>query len=240
MSAKKRVLITGGSSGIGLATAQRFAKDGAIVSIVDIKAGEGKAVCDKTGGIFFENNVGVYKPTEENVTKLCGKFGGLDILINCAGIAISKMIWEMDPTEWDSVMRINLTASFYYIRASAPIFRKQKSGVIINISSINALRGKAGLSSYSAAKAGLIGLTRTVARELGKYGVRVNAIAPGWVDTPMTQKYPTELVEKARQESALGKIAKPEDIVNVIYFLCSDEAKHITGVVLPVDGGQTA
>ena len=162
----------------------------------------------------------------------------MDILVNNAGINWDGVIWKMTEEQWDSVIEINLKGCFNYIRAVAPIFREKKSGKIVNITSINGMRGKFGQANYSASKAGIIGLTKTVAKELGKYGINVNAVAPGLIETDM-MKQATEKVRKmAIEEIVLKRIGLPEDVADVVAFMCSEMARHITGEVIKVDGGQ--
>jgi 3-oxoacyl-[acyl-carrier protein] reductase len=165
-------------------------------------------------------------------------FGKIDILVNNAGINWDGVIWKMTEEQWDMVVDINLKGYFNYIRAVAPLFRDQQSGKIINITSINGLRGKFGQSNYSAAKAGIIGLTKTVARELGKYGVNVNAVAPGLIETDMMKNADESVRSAALEDIVMKRIGQPEDVANLVAFLCTDMARHITGEVIKVDGGQ--
>jgi NAD(P)-dependent dehydrogenase (short-subunit alcohol dehydrogenase family) len=150
------------------------------------------------------------------------------------------MIWKMSEDAWDQVLDVNLKGCVAFCRAVAPVFREQRHGRMVNIASINGMRGKAGLSNYSASKAGIIGLTRTLARELGPRGINVNCVAPGMVRTVMTANLPGEILATAIAETALGRIAEPEDVARVVVFLCSDRARHVTGEVIRVDGGQCA
>jgi 3-oxoacyl-[acyl-carrier protein] reductase len=166
------------------------------------------------------------------------EFGGIDILVNNAGINWDGVIWKMSEEQWDSVIDINLKGYFNYIRTVAPIFREQKSGKIVNVTSINGLRGKFGQANYSASKAGIIGLTKTVAKELGKYGVNVNAVAPGLIETDMMKQATEEVRKMAIEEIVLKRIGMPEEVANVVVFMCSEMARHITGEVIKVDGGQ--
>jgi 3-oxoacyl-[acyl-carrier protein] reductase len=158
--------------------------------------------------------------------------------VNNAGINWDGVIWKMTEEQWDSVLDINLKGYFNYIRAVSPIFREQKSGKIINVTSINGLRGKFGQSNYSASKAGIIGLTKAVARELGKYSVNVNAVAPGLIETDMMKNAEASVREAAMADIVIGRIGQPEEVANVVAFLCTDLARHITGEVIKVDGGQ--
>jgi len=166
------------------------------------------------------------------------EFGRLEILVNNAGINRDGVIWKMTEEMWDQVLDTDLKGYFNFIRAVSPHFRGQKSGRIVNVTSINGLRGKFGQANYSAAKAGIIGLTKAVARELGKYSVNVNAAAPGMILTDMMAGLPEEVKQKAVDETVLARLGKPEEIASVIAFLCSEEARHITGEVIKIDGGQ--
>jgi len=163
---------------------------------------------------------------------------GTPILVTCAGIARDGMAWKLTADAWNEVIRVNLTGTFVYCRAVAPVLRAQKSGRIVTVASINGLRGKAGIANYAASKAGVIGLTKTLARELGRNGVTVNCVAPGMIHTAMTTGLPAQVLETAVAESALGRIGEPEDVADVVVFLCSDAARHVTGEVVKVDGGQ--
>ena len=166
------------------------------------------------------------------------EFGGIDILVNNAGINWDGVIWKMTEEQWDSVLNTNLKGCFNYIRAVAPVFREQQAGKIINITSINGLRGKFGQANYSASKAGIIGLTKSVARELGKYSVNVNAVAPGLIETDMMKNAEESVRAAALEDIVLKRIGQPDDVANMVAFLCTDLARHITGEVIKVDGGQ--
>ena len=172
------------------------------------------------------------------VQTVTGTFGKIDILVNNAGINRDGVIWKMSEEQWDSVLDINLKGYFNYIRAVAPMLREQQSGKIINVTSINGIRGKFGQSNYSASKAGIIGLTKSVAKELGKYGINVNAVAPGLIETDMMKTADESVRSAALEEIVMKRIGQPEDVANVVAFLCTDLARHITGEVIKVDGGQ--
>ena len=240
-NSRRVVLITGGMSGIGLAAARRFAGANGVVSVVDRKrTQEGEGMVQQSGGRFFEADVADFARAEEVVREVTAKHSRLDVLINNAGIARDHVLWKMTEAEWDDVISVHLKGSFNYLRAASEGFRRQNAGRVVNVSSINALRGRWGLANYAAAKAGIIGLTRSAARELGKYNVTVNAVAPGLIDTPLIAALGEEERERARRESALGRIGTPEDVAALIFFLCSEDAGFITGQVIAVDGGQTA
>lgn len=235
------VLITGGMSGIGLATAEVFQQAGDKIFTVDRQeTPAGKQLVDASRGRFFAADVRDSAAAVKIIEQVVASEGRLDVLINNAGISRDHVLWKMSDTDWDEVIDINLKGAFNYLRAAAPVLRRQKSGKVVNVTSINALRGRAGLANYGAAKAGLIALTRTAARELGSANINVNAVAPGMVETPLTERLAADVLQRARQESALGRLAKPREIADVIFFLCSEQARHITGQVIVVDAGQTA
>lgn len=240
----KSAIVTGGSIGIGAAISLKLAEFGANVAINDIKhEKEAEEIIKQVKtlggkGLFVQADVSSFKDAEKMVSSVVSKFGGIDILINNAGINWDGVIWKMEEEQWDKVIDINLKGSFNYIRAVAPIFREQKSGKIVNVTSINGLRGKFGQSNYTASKAGIIGLTKTVARELGKYGINVNAVAPGLILTEMMKDAPENIRNMALEEIVLKRIGEPGEVANVVAFLCSELSRHITGEVIKVDGGQ--
>lgn len=235
------VLITGGMSGIGLATAERFGAEGNRVFVVDKKeTADGRELLRACGGRFFTADVGEFAAAQQIVEEIVGAESRLDVLVNNAGISRDHVLWKLSEADWDEVLTTNLKGAFHFLRAAAPVMRRQQSGKVVNVSSINALRGKAGLANYAASKAGLIALTRTAARELGPANVNVNAVAPGMVETPLTATLSPEVRSQALHETALGRLGTPREIAEVIFFLCSEAARHITGQVIVVDGGQTA
>jgi len=240
----KAAIVTGGSLGIGTAVSLTLAKFGADVAINYRKhKEEAEAVVEeikKMGrkGLVIQADVSNFDSANKMVETVIKEFGHLDILVNNAGINWDGVIWKMTEEQWDTVININLKGFFNYVRAAAPIFREQKSGKIVNITSINGLRGKFGQSNYTASKAGIIGLTKTVARELGKYGINVNAVAPGLIETAMVKNAPDAVKEAALNEIVLKRIGHPEEVANVVAFFCSELSRHITGEVIKVDGGQ--
>lgn len=240
----KVAIVTGGSLGIGTAIALDLAKNGANVAINyrkhDKEAKEVVAQIEQMGrkGLVVRADVSSFDDAQRMVETVINEFGRLDILVNNAGVNWDGAVWKMTEEQWDTVINIDLKGCFNYIRAVAPIFREQKSGKIVNITSINALRGKFGQANYSAAKAGIIGLTKTAAKELGKYSINVNAVAPGMIETGMMAGLPEDIKQKAIDETVLGRIGKPEEVAYVVTFLCTERARHITGEVIKVDGGQ--
>jgi acetoacetyl-CoA reductase/3-oxoacyl-[acyl-carrier protein] reductase len=169
----------------------------------------------------------------------CDLYDRLDILVHCAGVARDRVFWKLADADWADVMRVNLDSAFYLLRAVTPLLRQAKGGgAVVLVASINGERGKFGQANYSASKAGLIGFGRSAARELGRFDVRVNMVAPGMIRTAMIADLSAEIVEQARAETALGRIGEPEDVARAILFLCSDLSRHVTGQVLRVDGGQ--
>ncbi|MFQ5927776.1 MAG: SDR family oxidoreductase [Terriglobia bacterium] len=236
------VLITGGMSGIGLATAEVFQQGGDKIFLVDRQeTAAGQRLVRASGGRFFPADVRDFSAAQTILfDEVVQAEGRLDVLINNAGLNRDHVLWKMSEADWDEVVDTNLKGAFNYLRAAAPLMRQQKSGKVVNVSSINALRGKPGLANYGAAKAGLIALTRTAARELGPTNINVNAVAPGLVETPMAERLSAEVRAQALRESALGRLGQPHEVAAVIFFLCSEQARHITGQVVVVDGGQTA
>jgi 3-oxoacyl-[acyl-carrier protein] reductase len=185
-----------------------------------------------------EADVSNFEAVERCVDEIVASEGGIDCLVNNAGISRDAVLWKMGEEDWDQVLAVNLKGAFNFVRHVAPHMKRSERGKIVNVSSINGLRGKRGLVNYASAKAGLIGLTKTVARELGRYNVNVNAVAPGLVRTDLTNALPQRFIEQALGESVLGRLAEPEDVAQVVLFLCSEQARQITGEVIKIDGGQ--
>ena len=226
----RTAVVTGGARGLGLAITQALLQHGAKVHVFDMVPGEGAA-----GYTFHKVDIGDSASVAQTVAQLPDQ---VTLLVNNAGITRDKSILKMSDDEWRSVLTVNLTGAFNMARALAPAMREAGTGRIVNITSINGIRGKFGQANYAASKAGLIGLTKTLARELGPKGVTVNAVAPGMVLTEMALALPEEFLAKARAESVLPELAKPEDIANAVIFLLSDAARMITGEVIRVDAGQ--
>ena len=243
MLENKVALITGAGRGIGRAIAVALAKEGAQVIInyngSEKKALEVKQLIEEQGGkaVTCQCDVSDFTDCEKMIRDVVAEFEHLDILVNNAGITRDGLIMKMKEEDFDAVLNINLKGTFNTIRHSARQMLKQRSGKIINISSVSGILGNPGQANYAASKAGVIGLTKTMARELGSRGITVNAIAPGFVDTEMTEVLGDSVKEAACRQIILGRFGKPEDIANTAVFLASEKADYITGQVISVDGG---
>ena len=237
----KVALVTGGARGIGAVIAEELARLGAGVALVDVNEGTEVAQRIRTVGgraLALKADVADFRRAQGVVEEAVEVLGRLDILVLNAGITRDAAVWNMTEEAWDQVLGVNLKGAFTYARAAAPHFRARRSGRIILISSINGLRGKFGQANYAASKAGMIGLAKTLAKELGRSGVTVNVVAPGFITTPMTAAMPDEAKERALAEIALGHAGTPEDVAWAVGFLASERARFITGEVIKVDGGQ--
>ena len=236
----RAALVTGGASGIGAAVGLALAREGCDVALVDREAGGPVGAIEAMGrrAHAIRADVRDCAGAARVVEAARAGLGRLDILVCSAGITADAPVWKMTEAQWDDVIAVNLKGVWNYNRAVAGTLREQRGGRIVNIASINGLRGKFGQANYAASKAGVIALSKTLARELGKYDVNVNVVAPGLVATPMTRNLPAEVIEAATKESALGRVCTPELCAEVVVFLCSEQARHITGAVLRVDGGQ--
>jgi 3-oxoacyl-[acyl-carrier protein] reductase len=244
----KVVLITGGAAGIGKASAERFAAAGAEVVICDVNQEAGDAVATALGPdvTFFGVDVADRLAVQGWVDDVVARYGRIDVLINNAGITRDgllvkiqegQLVKQMLEADFDRVISINLKGVFNCTQAVAPVMIHQGSGVILNASSVVGLYGNLGQTNYAATKAGVIGMTRVWARELGRYGIRVNAVAPGFTATEMVAAMPEKVLEGMRSHTPLGRLAEPADIANAYFFLASAQANFITGATLPVDGG---
>jgi 3-oxoacyl-[acyl-carrier protein] reductase len=238
------VLVTGASGGIGRATAAALAAGGFDL-VLHYKSG--KAAAEETlrivqaagrQGRLISFDLADRAGAETALSEDIAAFGAYYGVVCNAGITRDGVVWKLTGDAWDEVLRVNLKGAFAYCHAAAPVFRAQRSGRVVTIASINGLRGKFGQANYAASKAGLVALTKTLARELGSAGATVNCVAPGMVETELVATLPPEIRQKAEHESALGRIANPDDVASVVTFLCSARARHITGAVIKVDGGQ--
>jgi 3-oxoacyl-[acyl-carrier protein] reductase len=244
----KVTLITGGASGIGRATALRFAQEGARVMICDlnVEGGQQTAAALGTGDAFCQVDVADRQAVQEWVDGVVARCGRVDVLINNAGITHDallvkvrdgELVGQMSEEAFDRVLAVNLKGAFTCTQAVAPHMIRQGSGVILSAASIVGLYGNLGQTNYVATKAGVIGMTRVWARELGRYGIRVNAVAPGFTLTEMVQKVPEKVLEEVRRRTPLGRLGDPLEIANAYLWLASDEASFVHGAVLSVDGG---
>lgn len=239
----KTALVTGASRGIGRDIALTLAEAGADVA-VNYAGSEAKAeeVVDKIKAMgrrafAVQANVASYKDVEAMVKQVTETFGRLDILVNNAGITRDNLLMRMKESEWDEVIETNLKGVFNGIKAVSRPMMKQRSGRIINLASVVGVAGNAGQANYTAAKAGVIGLTKTAAKELASRGITVNAVAPGFIETDMTAKLGDEIQKKLIEQIPLGKLGQPQDVARVVRFLASDDAAYMTGQTLHVDGG---
>ena len=238
----KTALITGASRGIGRAIALRMARAGADIAGLDVQAD----LLEETGGLVEEQNVG-FLPIEADVTDLeqmqeavkrtADHYDSVDVLVNNAGITRDNLLIRMSEEDWNSVISVNLTGVFHGVKAAARTMMKQRSGSIINISSVVGLLGNPGQINYSASKAGVLGVTKSAAREMAKRSVRVNAIAPGYIQTRMTEELNEDAREALLEQIPLQTLGDPEDVAETALFLASESAAYITGQVISVDGG---
>ena len=243
MFEEKTVLITGASGGMGKAMAKKFSENKANVTLNDINTQEEKLKelvkeIENNQGVaeYFLADVSNFKEVEKMIEDIKQKFGKIDILINNAGITKDRTLAKMTQEEWQKVIDVNLTGVFNCTKAALPLII-QNQGKIINISSLVGLRGNFGQVNYAAAKAGIIGFTKSLSKELGRFGVTVNAIAPGFIETPLTENLSEELKVMVKKLTSLGRFGKPEEVAEAVLFLSSDKSNFITGAVLNVDGG---
>ena len=239
---QKVCLVTGASRGIGEAIAVRFAEQGANVAFTyqsseeKAKALESRLAAMGVKAKGYRSNAGNYAEAEQLITDVLADFGGLDAVVNNAGITRDNLMLRMSEQEWDDVMAINLKSCFNITKHAIKPMMRAKKGIIINISSIVGLSGQAGQANYSASKAGIIGFTKSVAKELGSRNIRSNAIAPGFIKTDMTDELPDNLKETYFKQIPLGRFGKPEEVADVAVFLASDMAGYVNGQVLSVCG----
>ncbi|HEX8431531.1 MAG TPA: SDR family NAD(P)-dependent oxidoreductase, partial [Longimicrobium sp.] len=243
-------VVTGGATGIGRAIALEFARHGVHVAFNYFLYDDDNELRDEaeaTAREIQQMEVRVFHEVcdvrdsgcvDDFIRSVKQQLGGIHFLVNNAGIGRDGALWRLTDEQWRTVLDTNLTGAFHMIRAVAPLFRRQHDGKIVNVSSVHGIRSEFGLANYSASKAGLLGLTRSAAVELGPSNVNVNAVAPGYIRTTrLTRGVSAEILDTARERAVLGRLGDPQDVANVVMFLCSEYARHITGTVIPVDGG---
>ncbi|MDZ4346754.1 MAG: 3-oxoacyl-ACP reductase family protein [Candidatus Binatia bacterium] len=240
----KGAIVTGGSLGIGAAIAIELGREGVNVAVNyrrhDTEAKQVVTEIEKLGskGLAVKADVSSYNDAIKMVQQVQEQFGRLDILVCNAGITWDGVIWKMSEEQWDTVIGVNLKGYFNYNKAVSVVFKDQKYGKIVNVSSINGLRGKFAQANYSASKGGEIAMSKSLARDLGAFNVNVNVVAPGMVLTDMMDNLAPEFKNKALAETVVGRFATPEDCAHLVAYLCSDLSRHITGEVIKIDGGQ--
>lgn len=242
----KVCLITGGGAGIGKATAQRFAEEGAKVILCDVVKEAGEKLADEIAGVFYSVDVTDRIAVQEWIEDVVKRFGKIDVLVNNAGILRDgqlvklkdgELVKQMSEQDFDAVISVNLKGVFNCTQAVSPFMIKQGGGVILNATSVVGLDGNFGQTNYVATKAGVIGMTKVWSRELGRYNIRVNAVAPGFTLTEMVKQMPEKVLSGMEDRTPLRRLGKPRDIANAYLFLASDEADFISGITLRVDGG---
>ena len=241
-------VVSGGSAGIGRAIAMDLGRAGAHVAFCFLDTGEeSRSEAHDVVSFLQELDVRVHceacdvrDPEQVNafVANAVERLGGVHIVVNNAGVGRDRALWHMNDDEWSTVLDTNLSGAFHLTRAAAPHLRAQEWGKIVNITSVHGLHSEFGIANYAASKAGVIGLTRSTAVELGPKNINVNAVAPGYIRTTrLTAGVPAEILDQARERSVLGRLGDPQDVASVVLFLCSEAARHITGAVIPIDGG---
>lgn len=243
----KTALVTGAARGIGKAVAMKFASEGANIAFTDLVLNDDMAAGLETTrkeiealGVTcraYAGNAADFVETETVVKQIHADFGTIDILVNNAGITKDGLMLRMTEAQWDAVLNVNLKSAFNFIHACAPIMLRQRSGSIINMTSVVGIHGNAGQCNYSASKAGMIGLAKSIAQELGTKGVRANCVAPGFIETPMTEQLPEEIRKEWMTKIPLRRGGQTEDIANACLFLASELSSYVTGQVIQVDGG---
>lgn len=235
----KVAIITGGAAGIGAATAKKFVAEGAQVVIWDMNAERGEQFAKELNITFDKVNTAKYDEIEVAAKKVFDKFGRIDILVNNAGITRDSTLKKMTPELWQQVIDVNLTGVFYCTKVVSEYMLQNGWGRILNASSVVALYGNFGQTNYTATKSGLIGMTKTLGRELGRKGITVNCVAPGFIATEMVAAMPENVLDAMKAKVPVGRLGEPSEIASAYAFLASDEAAYINGTVLSVDGGMT-
>ncbi|KAA0546834.1 beta-ketoacyl-ACP reductase [Bacillus sp. BGMRC 2118] len=240
--AGKTAIITGGANGIGLETVKLFASEGANVALVDFNEETGRqqeqSLLEKLKNIkFYHADVRNRESVDKMVKEVVSHFGGVDILVNNAGITKDKTLKKLSLEDFQAVIDVNLTGVFNCTQAVLPYFLEKEKGKIVNSSSVAGVAGNIGQTNYSASKAGVVGLTKTWAKELGRKGINVNAVAPGFIETDMTATIPDHIIMQTRMITASPRLGKPADVAHAYLFLASDESDFVNGHILSVDGG---
>jgi len=225
-------VVTGGSGGIGTAIVDALHHAGARAISLDVSPPQNKETP------WIKSDVRDDASVAAAIAEVTQKHGRIDLAIHAAGVSRENVVWKLAVEDWDFIHTVNLRGAFLLLRHTIPVMRRGKDGRIVLIGSINGSRGKFGTSAYSASKAGLLGLAKSVAREVGRFGILINVVEPGWVRTPLTEALPKEIRDAAAAESPLGKLLEPSDVAAAVLFLCGPGASHITGQILRVDGGQ--
>ena len=239
----KTALITGAARGIGKAIALKFASEGANIAFTDLVIDENGKATEQEIAAFgvkakgYASNAADFTQTEEVVNKVKEDFGSIDILVNNAGITKDGLMLKMSEAQWDAVIAVNLKSAFNFIHACTPIMMRQRGGSIINMASVVGVHGNASQCNYAASKAGLIALAKSIAQEMGSRGIRANAIAPGFIETAMTEALPEEVRKEWMKTIPLRRGGTPEDVADVATFLASDMSSYVSGQVIQVDGG---
>ncbi|MGE5832984.1 MAG: SDR family oxidoreductase [Acidobacteriota bacterium] len=226
-------LVAGGGGAIGGAIAARLRDAGARVFCLDLPDRDGPA-----GTTTIACDLTERAQVSDAIARLSADAGRLDVVVHAAGVTRDARLWKLSDEDWNTVMATNLGSAFLLLKSAVPLMRRTGPGSIVLVSSINGQRGKVGLAAYWAGKYGLDALARTAARELGGFGIRVNAVAPGWIDTPMTARVSDEIRSRAVEESVLGRLGEPDEVADAVWFLASRLGRYVTGQILRVDGGQ--
>jgi 3-oxoacyl-[acyl-carrier protein] reductase len=233
----KVTLVAGGSGDIGAAIVGLYSQAGAKVLSVDLSDRTPQS-SNPHPFTFIPCDISEPEQVQALMTRVKSDHGRLDVVVHSAGITRDRVLWKMSDEEWSKVLKVNLDSAFYLLRAAAPLLRETGGGAVVLVSSITAQRGKFGQTNYAASKAGMIALGKTAALELGRFGIRVNAVAPAWIETKMTQGVPGHIRQHELEISPLGRLGQPEDVARVVLFLGSDMSRHVNGQVIRVDGGQ--